>query len=147
MPETLSGSSQRSRVGDTCYLTVSVYLCDGQLRREGARASTLYPMEELNGDVVFNIRSEAMYPQNEQAQVHLSISPSQALVWQVRFLHLVPLHKTGSQHFRVSWEDVGQVEEWPLWILSHCCCCLDLVEPSGTKACTHRQSFWKADCL
>lgn len=80
------------------------------------------------GGVVFSIGSEAMYPQNEQAQVHLSTSPSQALVWQVRFYILFPCIKLGLST-RVSREDVGQGQTghcgfflivtaaWALWSL------------------------------
>lgn len=81
---------QKSHVGDAGYLTVSMCLCDGQLRRGGAGASTLYSVEELSGGVVFSIGCEAVCPQDEQAQFHLNIDPSQALVWQARFYILFP---------------------------------------------------------
>lgn len=57
-------SSRGPRVGDTCYLTVSTPLCDGQLGRGGMGPSALDTKEEMNaGGGVFSTGFEAMHPQ------------------------------------------------------------------------------------
>lgn len=136
--------------GDACYLTVSMCPCDGQLGRGGARASTLDTLEELKGGAIFSTGSGGVTnPQNEQARLRLSISPGQALGWQVRLYIAVPLHKTESQNSgALRGKDVGQVTDWPLWILFLIVtAALGHEEPSGTKACARRRSFRKAVCL
>jgi hypothetical protein len=51
--------------------------CDGQLGRRGARSSTLDTVDELNGGAIFSTGSGGVTnPQNEQARLHLSISPT-----------------------------------------------------------------------
>lgn len=51
-------------------------------------------------------------------------------------LHVVPLHKTGSQNSgELGGKDVGQVTDWPLWILFLIVtAALGLVEPSGDQS-------------
>lgn len=65
--------------GDTCYLTVSMCLCDGQLRRGGAGAFAMVTVEELMGVLLSSVLgSSPCTPRKSKHRLTWDISPSQA---------------------------------------------------------------------
>lgn len=120
--------------GDVCYLTVSMCLCDGQLRRGGVEAFAMDTVEELIGVLLSSVLgSRPCTPRKSKHRLTWDISPSQALTWQARFSISFSCLELGP----TIW---GRLEGKVTGVL-------DLMEPPVTRACAPRWSLRKAICL